>query len=118
MSAKNVKVKINNITVTVAQYLDAATSQKVADEVAALYRKIEDNSSRIDTQAFLLQTAYAFAVKVRELEATIEDLKDGYRKELDAIHARLEALLTDAPPPREKSTPTVIQMPKRKPRLR
>lgn len=115
MNAKTVTVKINNLTVTVEEYLDPATSQDVADEVTAHYRRIEENSKRIDTQAFLLQTAYAFAVQVRELEAELDDLKNGFKKELDAIHARLEALIS---PPPEKSAPTLIRLPKGKPRAR
>ena len=69
MKAPSLRVKIGGKTVTVPVFKDEQTTLRIVDLVNRRIQNIEENSPRIDTQAFALQTAYSFAVDLARAEA-------------------------------------------------
>jgi cell division protein ZapA (FtsZ GTPase activity inhibitor) len=75
MKNPTMQVKIGGKTVAVPIYRDEATTLRIVEKVNRRLQDIEEESPRIDSQAFALQTAFSFAADVARIEsaADIED---------------------------------------------
>jgi cell division protein ZapA (FtsZ GTPase activity inhibitor) len=69
MKEPTLQVKIGGKTVSVPIYRDEQTTLSLVELVNRRLQEIEETSPRVDTQAFALQTAYAFAADLARLEA-------------------------------------------------
>ena len=89
----HLRVKIGNHTVDVPIYKDTESTKKLAFEIGEKLGEIEASSQRIDTQAFAIRTAYAYAAELEEAReaAKVDDRE--LVKALDAIMTRLRKLL-------------------------
>lgn len=72
MKHETMQVKLGGKTVTVPVFRDEIKTLRIVDQVNQRLQEIEDGSSRIDTQAFALQTAYTFAVELAHAEAQLD----------------------------------------------
>ena len=91
--------EIANAKISVPLHKDANTSKKISEEVSERIREIEDETGRIDTQAYALRAAFEFAAKAHaQQEGHEKDIAE-FIKALDAIQSRLreigEAFKTD-----------------------
>lgn len=91
MKAPTLQVKIGGKTVSVPIYRDEPTTLSLIELVNQRLEEIEASSPRVDTQAFALQTAYAFAVDIARLEAAASAEED----ELVQALSRLQTALAD-----------------------
>jgi cell division protein ZapA (FtsZ GTPase activity inhibitor) len=73
MKNPTVQVKIGGKTVSVPIYRDEATTLRIVEKVNRRLQEIEEESPRIDTQAFALQTAFSFAADVARIESAAEN---------------------------------------------
>lgn len=83
--------------IEVPVYGDSQLTQKLAARVNARIKEIEQRSGRIDTQAFALEAALAFAAELQEVEdAADEDRKamfaalEGLSREIDKLTREFE----------------------------
>ena len=98
MSDSKIEVKLAGVRLNIQPYGDPETTRRAAQEVTRLVREIEARSNRIDTQAFALEAALAFAAEL--------DLKDQAQvketKELlvafDRLTEMLRTILDEFPP--------------------
>ncbi|MBI5093212.1 MAG: cell division protein ZapA [Candidatus Hydrogenedentes bacterium] len=82
-------VTVGGVKIPVPVYEDAISTNAVVQEVNARLADIEANATRIDTQAFALQTAVSFAVELTELRRQ----NDWDQRELlQALNALLKTL--------------------------
>lgn len=88
MSGGHMEVTIGGHTLTVPVHGTPEQTQALARAVDKKLRDIEAESDRIDTQAFALQAAMAFA-------AEVDRLKRGEKREEAKAHQRLERVSDD-----------------------
>lgn len=88
-----VEARIANVKLRLPVYRDKQTTLKLADEVTAMIATMEEKAGRVDSQAFALQAAFAYAVALRaekdEHDADTRELL----KVLDGIATQLNGLL-------------------------
>ena len=93
MSAEElIRVKIANATLQVPVYIDKATTLQIAEEISKRFKDIEEESVRIDTQAFALHAAFTYAIEKHALEQQQDDDNRTMVKALDKITTRLDDL--------------------------
>ncbi len=93
-----VQIKIGNATMRVPVCVDEETTLEIVQRVNQRLKQVEEKATRIDTQAFALQTAYELAADLylseREHERDVRDLA----KALDKIATQLSALAEEFAP--------------------
>lgn len=95
MSGEYVQARVAKVNLRLPLYRDAATTLAIADEVTAKVAELEAEAGRIDSQAFALQAAYAFAVALHEEKAGREDDNKALLKALDRIAGQLRCMLEE-----------------------
>ncbi len=95
MSPARVRVKLAGKTIEVPVYGDSHATQQLAARVNARIKEIEERSGRIDTQAFALEAALAFAAELK----AVQEAADGDRKamfaELDRLSKEIDKLVRE-----------------------
>ena len=96
------RTTVAGVTLDLPVYKDPETTEKIAQQVTARIKEIEEVSQRIDTQAFALTAAVMFAAEVAQQKEECDHDAADVVKALSAILARLEDIVeaygTDAPP--------------------
>lgn len=93
MSGEFIQARVAKVNLRLPLYRDAATTLAIADEVTAKVAELEAEAGRIDSQAFALQAAYAFAVALRQEKAAREEDNRDLLKALDRIAEQLRRML-------------------------
>jgi len=92
MNTPRVKVKLGGKSVEVPVYRDNLATLKLAALINERLKAIESQSGRIDTQAFALETAYAFAAEAQRLTDEADADRVSTLKELDRISKAIDKL--------------------------
>jgi cell division protein ZapA (FtsZ GTPase activity inhibitor) len=92
MSPARVKVKLAGKTIEVPVYGDSQLTQRLAARVNARIKEIEERAGRIDTQAFALEAALAFAAELQQLQNESEADRKTIYAELDRISKTVDKL--------------------------
>jgi cell division protein ZapA (FtsZ GTPase activity inhibitor) len=95
MSPARVKVKLAGKTIEVPVYGDSQLTQKLAARVNQRIKEIEERSDRIDTQAFALEAALAFAAELEEIRKESEADRKAMHVELDRISKTVDKLIRE-----------------------
>ena len=98
MSGPRVKVKLGGKTVEVPVYRDSRATLKLAERLNERLKAIEAASGRIDTQAFALEAAFAFAAEAQRLEDDSEADRTATLKELDRLSKAIDKLVREFKP--------------------
>lgn len=93
MNGEFVQARVAKVNLRLPVYRDEATTLSIADEVTAKVAALEAEAGRIDSQAFALQAAYAFAVALRQEKAGREEDNKELLKALDRIAGQLRNML-------------------------
>ena len=93
MSKDSVEVTIAGSRIRVPIFGNEAATKALAERVSQEIAAIEASSERIDTQAFALQAAMAFAAESRSLEATHHKEVAQLQVALEELSAKLAELL-------------------------
>lgn len=98
MSESKIEVTLAGVRLNIEPYGDPETTRRAAAEVSRMVLEIEARSSRIDTQAFALEAALAFAAQLdlRDKDQVTET-KD-LMVVFDELTGSLRALLDEFPP--------------------
>jgi len=84
-----IQLKVGSLPLPIPIYDDERTTRQIVKQVNDRLRQIEDESERVDTLAFALQAAVAFAADLHRARAEhAEENKDI----LVALHAIVESL--------------------------
>lgn len=96
MSEDFVQARVAKVNLRLPLYRDKQTTLAIAEEVSARVAQMEEQAGRIDSQAFALQAAFAYAAELHaekdERDADTRDLL----KVLDRIAGQLKLLLEKA----------------------
>ncbi len=95
MSPARVKVKLAGKTIEVPVYGDSQLTQKLAARVNARIKEIEQRSSRIDTQAFALEAALAFAAELQHVQDESDADRNTVYAELDRLSKTVDKLIRE-----------------------
>ena len=95
MSPARVKVKLAGKTIEVPVYGDSQLTQKLAARVNQRLKEIEQRAQRIDTQAFALETALAFAAELEEVRGESEADRKAMLAELDRLSKTVDKLIRE-----------------------
>lgn len=88
-----VETRIANVRLRLPVYKDKQTTLQLAEEITVLIEAMEEKAGRVDSQAFALQAAFAYAAELHaERAARVEDTGD-VLKVLDGIGTQLNRLL-------------------------
>lgn len=87
------QIKLRGITLTIPDHLHPETASRVLSELEARLTDIESKSTRIDTQAFALQTALSFALDAAEARKDHDSDTREILLALDKISDQLRTLL-------------------------
>lgn len=97
MPEDEVALKIANVALKVPRCRDLATTRALASAIEDRMREIEAASTRIDTTAFALRTAYEFAMDLyllrQEQEGTVEEIAvalDGLLERITTVADKLD----------------------------
>lgn len=93
MTSELVRIEIAGVTITVPVYGDVMHTRRLAAEVTRRISQIEQQSTKVDTQAFALAAALSFAA---DLNKSQEDRAQDTRallRTLDKILTELRAIL-------------------------
>ena len=93
MRQPTISVRIAGVRLTVPIVGDEAATRRVAAEVEARFRDIEASAARIDSQAFALQTAVAYALDLEQTRMDQAEQERALAKALDGILTSLRELL-------------------------
>ena len=93
MSEPTISVKVAGVLLTVPVVGDEATTRWVVAGVESRFRDIEERAVRIDSQAFALQTAVAYAIDLEQARMDQTDQAKALAKSLDGILTNLRDLL-------------------------
>jgi len=95
VSDATVRTKIANVTLSLPVYRDKRSTLELAEEVSEVVAAMEASADRIDSQAFALRAAYAFACRLKELEDQNEtDLRE-LLKVLDGTASALQRMVAE-----------------------
>lgn len=93
MSDQFVEARIANVKLRLPVYRSKQATMELADQVTALIQSMEEKSGRVDSQAFALQAAFAYAAELHaERDGREQDTRD-LLKVLDSIATQLERLV-------------------------
>ena len=95
MSGGRVKVKLGRKTIEVPVYEDSRATLKLADLVNERLKAIEAESGRIDTQAFALEAAFAYAAEAQALADTAGADRVEMLKELERLSKAIDKLVRE-----------------------
>ena len=93
MSGEFVQARIAKVNLRLPVYHDAQTTLRLAEEVSARVAEMEAEAGRIDSQAFALQAAVAFAAELHADKAAREADNRELLKALNRIASQLKAML-------------------------
>ena len=93
MMRRTHRTTVAGVTLDLPLHKDPETTEQIARQVTERIREIEDNSTRIDTQAFALTAAVSFAIDLAESKADQEAETAETVKALSAILARLDEIV-------------------------
>ena len=86
--------KIANVTLKIPIHQDVATTKQLISQIETKIHQIEQDSPRVDTQAFALQVAYEFAVELHRVNRNTEGVNKDTLVALDALQSRLNDLVS------------------------
>lgn len=89
-------VKIGRITVSVPVHVDEEQTLRLVDRLNRKLAEIEESSTRIDSQAFAIQLAYAFAVEAEEQKAARTEDEHEVIRRLSDFHDRLREIVRES----------------------
>jgi len=93
MNGTHVEARIANVKLRLPIYRDKQTTLEIADELTARIAEMEEKAGRVDSQAFALQAAFAYAVELRaEQDERDRDTRD-LLKMLDGIAGQLRRVI-------------------------
>jgi hypothetical protein len=92
MNEREIRVRVGNVSVQVPVIENPATTRRIAEQLTEDFARIERESTRIDTQAFLVKLAFEQAAQAHELRAELEETNKAFLRELDAVLSRLSTL--------------------------
>ena len=92
MSPARVRVTLAGKTIEVPVYGDSHLTQQLAARVNARIKEIEERAGRIDTQAFALEAALAFAAELQEIEESAEEDRKSTYAALDRLSKEIDKL--------------------------
>ena len=95
MSPARIKVKLAGKTIEVPVFGDSQLTQKLAARVNARIKEIEQRADRIDTQAFALEAALAFAAELETVREESEADRKAVYAELDRLSRSVEKLIRE-----------------------
>lgn len=98
MNGGHIEARIANVKLRLPVVRDPKTTLELAEEVTARIKAMEEKAGRVDSQAFALQAAFAYAAELHAERAEREDDTRDLLKALDAIAASLNRLLEEHPP--------------------
>ncbi len=87
-----VRLKIGSISVVLPVHENEEETLKIARRVEARLKKIEEESSTVDTMRFVLQAAYEFAAELHDLEKQYCDDEREFGKALEYIASELDEM--------------------------
>ena len=87
-----ITARIGGMPLNVPVCIDDATTQAVIDGVNQRLRDIEAASSRVNTQAFALQAAYAFAADLERAERRQSTDTEAIVEALDSLLSKFTVL--------------------------
>ena len=94
MTQKNhLNVNIANVALSVPIHENTETTKRIVANLEAKLRQIEDQSTRVDSQAFALQLAYEYAVQLQTLQKDKEQDNKDMLIALDALQSKLHELV-------------------------
>jgi len=93
VSARRIQVQLGKAKILVPVCEDEETTRAIAERVTARLKQIEEESDRIDTHAFALQTAFSFATEVHALRGDSEQDTREITLALDKIATRLKEIV-------------------------
>jgi len=93
MSGDFIQARVAKVNLRLPVHRDPATTLAIADEITAKVAELEAEAGRIDSQAFALQAAYAFAVALHQEKAEREADNRELLKALDRIAGQLKEML-------------------------
>jgi len=88
-----IQVILGGKTVAVPIYKDEQTTLRIVELVNRRLQDIERDSPRIDTQAFALQAAFAFAVECARAEAAASEDEAELLQSLTRLQLALDEVL-------------------------
>lgn len=93
MNERYVETRIANVRLRLPVYRDKQTTLELAEAVTARIGEMEEKAGRVDSQAFALQAAFAYAVELHAERAERDGDTRELLKALDAIATQLNGLL-------------------------
>ena len=98
MTDESIQAVIRGVTLRVPLHRDEETTRQIISEVDQVLKRIESESSVIDTQRFALQAAIEFAARLNTVrEEQAEDTRL-LVKALDRVASKLRDLITETQP--------------------
>lgn len=95
MSEDFVQARVAKVNLRLPIYRDRQTTLSIADEVTARVAEMEAEAGRIDSQAFALQAAFAYAAELHAEKAARDVDTRELLKVLDRIAGQLARLLEE-----------------------
>ena len=95
MTDPRMKVKVGGKTLEVPVFKDARTTLKLAEALNERMKFIEAASGRIDTQAFALEAALAFAAQAQALAESADADRVETFKELERLSRAVDKLVRE-----------------------
>jgi cell division protein ZapA (FtsZ GTPase activity inhibitor) len=95
MSNARMKVKLGGKTVEVPVFKDTRATLRLAEVVNEKLKAIEAESGRIDTQAFALETAFAYAAEAQSLADAADAHRVEVLKEFDRLSKSMDKLVRE-----------------------
>lgn len=90
-----VQARIAKVNLRLPIYRDRQTTLAIAEEVSARVAEMEEEAGRIDSQAFALQAAFAYAAELHAEKAERETDNRELLKVLDRIAGQLARMLEE-----------------------
>ncbi len=95
MIERRIKVRIAGKNISVPVYRDRRTTLQLAKRLDERIQEIEKASDRIDTQAFALEAAIAFAAELADAEQEHEDETAEVFRDMDRLSETLDKLVRE-----------------------
>ena len=89
----HVEARIANVKLRLPVYRDKHATLELAAEVSARIAAMQEKAGRVDSQAFALQAAFAYAAELRAEQAERDKDTRELLKALDSIATQLNGLL-------------------------
>ena len=89
---ETVPVKIGTISLNVPVHLNRDVTVEIACRVGKKFSRIEEESGKMNTLSFAVQTAYEFAADLYDLEEQYREETREFNKALDSIATQHKTL--------------------------